>query len=54
MSTSRKKKTSRRAPKTQESEARPELLALFPDAVPKGYVRVKAHLRRLTGKKRKR
>lgn len=27
-------------------------LALFPDAVPNGYVRVKAHLRRLTRKKR--
>ena len=27
-------------------------LALFPDAVPSGYVRVKAHLRRLTRKKK--
>lgn len=26
-------------------------LALFPDAVPSGYVRVKSHLRRLTKKK---
>lgn len=54
MSTSRTKKKGRRAPKTQKTEAAPELLALFPDAVPKGYVRVKAHLRRLTGRKRKR
>jgi hypothetical protein len=54
MSTSRTKKKGRRATKTQKTEAPPEPLALFPGATPKGYVRVREHLRRLTPKKKKR
>ncbi len=47
-----KRKATRR--KKEAQDARPEPLAMFPDAVPRGYVKVREHLRRLTGKKRKR
>lgn len=46
------KKTSARATKTEKLQ--PPIMPLFPDVVPKGYTRVKEHLRRLTKKKRSR
>ena len=52
MSTSKTKKTSRRATKTRKKEAPPAPLALFPGETPRGYVRVREHLRRVT-KRRK-
>lgn len=52
MSTARTKKKSRRATKTPKREAPPAPLALFPGEVPRGYVRVREHLRKLT-KRRK-
>ena len=52
MSTTRRKKKSVRAPKTPKRDLPPAPLALFPSEVPRGYVRVREHLRKLT-KRRK-
>ena len=52
MSTTKRKTKGRRATKTPKRDLPPAPLALFPSEVPRGYVRVREHLRKVN-KRRK-